>query len=104
MGHWDSIHISYIWLNKKSIVVILFYLIGLVLHLSTARLNDKIRFISLNETNVNITKNDISHWINLATWKDASAVCGWVGVGMGSSEDILLQHLKGMVQYAHLDP
>lgn len=94
---------TYIYQNKRSLLIILFYLLALVLHLSAAHINDKITVLSYNETHINITQNEVVTWITISSWKDSFAFLGWMGVGIASSEDMLLYHLKNMVQYAHLD-
>lgn len=91
------------WRNKKSILVILFYLVALLIHLCSARLNDKFSLLTYNRTDLKMSEGEIVEWITLSSWKDIFALLGWIGVGIGKSEDLLQAHLKCMVKYAHND-
>lgn len=107
VAHWNALHLIHLWDHKRLFIIILFYVTAMLLHLTGAKLNDKIyllgRNYTLNETHINMTENEIVNWITVSCWKDVFALLGWICIGVGTSEDLLTNHLKSMVQYASFE-
>lgn len=103
---------------RKSSIVILIYAACILVHLATARIDDKIGLIAYNNATVlnvskrkkghkthflillsQVTADELSQWTNLSFWRSMLGFLAWIIVGLAPGDDMLYVHLKNMEKY-----
>lgn len=105
--------------TRKSSVVILVYVACMIVHLCTAKIDDKIGMLAYDNSSVlnvsvtlnikvlwfhgfilfQITKDEIHEWSSLSCWRSLLAFLSWIVVGLAPGEDMLYSNLKSMEQF-----
>jgi len=99
VSHIDFMHLKELVKRRKSSVVLIIYVACLIVHLVTARVDDKLGLMAYNISNLTMTQSELQYWTNLSYWRAILATFGWVIVGSTPSEDLYYIHLKNMEKY-----
>ncbi|KAF5292512.1 hypothetical protein FQR65_LT01658 [Abscondita terminalis] len=105
VSHVSLVSIPIMLSKRKSLILVVIYVVCFVLHLVAANVDDKISLMSYqrNVSNINVTESEWKNWSNLSYWRDMFAVCAWVIIALCPAEDLFYNHLKTMEKYANIE-